>query len=546
MKILDKQVVDHINQELSARQWLKVIEAVGFEPNPTHAGKIEIETAKGTLSFDVSISPDFPIGKMEFVCTSHSGYNHMMHYGHMCLNTPPAISTSGRMALELEKLQLWVQKYFIEELVDEHFEYYHFPLQRSTIVIFEETTDKAPILSEFGKFDYVPLNNFTLAEKTSRCWLALTLGGRTCRWSKSFTDKFSKKYPGLWLKLEKHPVTHRRQTIQNWSDLLPLLSSRQTKFLNDTYRTLKGTSAYQDSFILMVGYDIPDGSSQEVHWETIIIHFDNFPFASVKTGPGTYEPDDLGHQVSWGKSINASYERMFGRGKLSGKLTDKKILIIGTGALGSQLFDILLRGGCKNIEISDHDTIEPGNVCRGDFSFINTHKPKLYELYNKAISVSPFVNISFTPGITAVSNTSTEYPLLKQHLQTFDYIFDCSTDKYLSIMLDGMQLKGQVFNFSISNEAKHIAVITGLGNVSITKSGLFDRLVPDGGEPFFVATGCWHPTFQASYTDILVLLSYAINEINHRLESDQSIASFFISKNIGRNNSLNYELSYNV
>ena len=30
-------------------------------------------------------------------------------------------------------------------------------------------------------------------------------------------------------------------------------------------------------------------------------------------------------------------------------------------------------------------------------------------------------------------------------------------------MLDGMQLKGQVINFSISNEARHMAIITGVG-----------------------------------------------------------------------------------
>ena len=85
-----------------------------------------------------------------------------------------------------------------------------------------------------------------------------------------------------------------------------------------------------------------------------------------------------------------------------------------------------------------------------------------------------------------------------------------------------------------------------LGNISQMKSLLFDCLVPEGGEPFFVATGCWHPTFKASYSDILILLSYALNEINHRLETGQSINSFFISKNISGSNSLNYILSYNV
>ena len=34
----------------------------------------------------------------------------------------------------------------------------------------------------------------------------------------------------------------------------------------------------------------------------------------------------------------------------------------------------------------------------------------------KALDVSPYLNISFTPGITAISNTSEEYEPLKQKL----------------------------------------------------------------------------------------------------------------------------------
>ena len=104
MTILDKQAIDYINDEFRAREWIRLTQAVCTEPNPLHNGKFEIETSKGTISFDVFISLDFPIGKIEFVCTSHSGYSHMMHYGHMCLNTAPATTVSARLALELEKI----------------------------------------------------------------------------------------------------------------------------------------------------------------------------------------------------------------------------------------------------------------------------------------------------------------------------------------------------------------------------------------------------------------------------------------------------------
>lgn len=544
---MDKTDIDYINAELKSKDWIRLTSEVSDQPNPTlHKGQLEIDTVKGTLCFDIEISPDFPLAGMTFVCTSHKGYGHMMHYGHLCLNTPPAVGISNRLKLEIEKLELWVQKYFVNEEVDPHFEYYHFATQQNMTVVFEETVDKPKVVDECGKFTYSKLNHFTLDKMTSRAWLALDLGGRKCRWTKGFLAKLADNYAGLWIKLRQHPVTARRQSIEHWKDLLPLLTAKQSKFLNDSVRTLKGSSAYNHCFILMIGYDIPSGSSTEVHWDSVVIPYDRFPFATVKTAPGVYGPEDLGYSMSWGRSSNASYERMFGRGRLCDMLTEKKILIIGTGAIGSQLFLTLVRGGCKHITINEHDIIEPGNVCRGQFSFTKTLHPKVAELYNAALNISPHVNLGIETGMNPIPETNVNYASQQKHLQEFDYIFDCSTDKYVAIMLDKMQLPGQVINFSISNEANHMCVLTGVGNIHLIKSALYDRIAPAHSEPFFVATGCWHPTFKASYADINVLLSFTVNEINHRLNNQQPIQSFLIEKGLTTTGSLKYEVTYHI
>ncbi len=515
MKILDSAGIAFINDVLKSRDGISVTLEISAHPdNEIAIGKIEINTVKGLLQFNIAVSPDFPLGKIEFICTSHKGYPHMMHYGTICLNAAPAISIKDRLELELDKLDGWVKKYFINEEEDKHFDYYFFPRQRNIQVIFEEDSVKELIKHQQGKFSYSSLNSFKVGDHNLETWVALDIGGRKCRWSETFYKRFDKKYTGLWIKLVNPPVVSRRQRIEDWKDLLNLMTAEQSRFLYKEYLSLTKLSAYSNSFLFTIGYEIMGEIKSEIHWDTILIHFDNFPFAPLKIKQGVYVPEDLGNKVDWCKSSNASYNRIFGRGRLSNSITDKKVLIIGTGAVGSTLFHSLVRGGCRNIEISEYDDIEPGNICRGQFSFSQAGKPKLTELYNAGLAISPYLDLNISFGIHAIDKDNKGYRELKSKLQKFDFILDCSTDKYLSIMLDGMQLSGRIINFSISNEANHMAIITGVGNIHKLKSNLYDRISPEKSEPFFVATGCWHPTFKASFTDINVLLMYAINEIN--------------------------------
>ena len=173
--------------------------------------------------------------------------------------------------------------------------------------------------------------------------------------------------------------------------------------------------------------------------------------------------------------------------------------MIGTGAIGSSLFLALVRGGCIDIEISDLEDIDPGNMCRGQFSFTDSGKPKIYELGRTALSLSPYLNLEISTGIKPMAKNNSSYEKQLKRLQQFDYLFDCSTDKYISMMLDQMELKGQIINISISNEANHMAVISGKGNIHIIKSQLFSRLVPGKRALFFYSDWLLAPYFSGFF-----------------------------------------------
>lgn len=546
---MDNQQVNIINLCLSAKSWLRVVDEVHYVAGAKfHTGKIEIDTLKGVVCIAIKVYDSFPLAKIEFYCTNHEGYGHQMSSGLLCLMATPASGLTDRLELELEKLWLWVEKYFINEEADAHFEYFKFANTLPIELIFEEDNVKEALKGVHGKFYYGLLNQFPQGDKAvKKTWLAFQLGGRKCRWTKSFlSGNVIGEYTGLWVRIDHPPVIVRNKATERWKELLPLLSFGQAQYIYDQAKLIRGQSGYTDKFMLCVGYEIPGDEGNEIHWDLLVVSFENFPYTPKKIKAGEYVPEDNGMDLAWCRTSNASYQRLFGRGKLSNALTESKVLIIGTGAIGSSLFISLVRGGCKNIHISEFDNIEPGNICRGQFSFKQSGNPKPYELYNYALSVSPYVELGFTAGLESMGKDNAGYPDQKKALNSFDFIFDCSTDKYVSIMLDEMDLKGTVINLSISNEANHMAVITGTGNIHVAKSDLYDRLIPGKQKPFFVATGCWHPTFHASYSDINILLHYAINEIDHKLEKGVAVSSFYISKSYNEFNSIVYEISYHV
>jgi hypothetical protein len=547
--ILETAEVALCTEVLSAHTWFEVIEPIREEPvNGNHWGKIEVPTIKERLTFGLMISEDFPLDSMYFICPQVLGYPHVSPNGLLCLHAAPAEGIEGRLELELDKLQLWIEKYYIKEEKDERFEYLQFPAgQEATTMVFEEDEKSPPINENRGLFFYHLLNDEIQNDRIIKNFIITAIGGREGRWSQAYKSTLTEKFTGIWLTIPSLPVAYRRLRIEKWENLLTFLDNKQKQFLYERFRDLRSISGFSDRIMIMLGYQIPDGTKQQWHWDSISIRSADFPFKKKKLGPDQFEFQDFGKKIQWACSENASYSRMFGRGKLSDALTNSKILIIGAGAIGSNLLVTLTRGGCKQINLIDGDIIGSGNGCRGNFGINDTGKFKTHHLRQTALNISPYLEIiESSIKLLGLSQNSKSYSNIRKLLSDWDYIMDCSTDKYLSIMFDKMQLKGQILNFSISNGANHLVMATGFNNTTILKNNIYNRIAPGINEPFFEGTGCWHPTFQASFSDLNVLVANAVNEINHRILSSQPISSFIIHKTVTENNKIRYETDYYV
>lgn len=110
------------------------------------------------------------------------------------------------------------------------------------------------------------------------------------------------------------------------------------------------------------------------------------------------------------------------------KLVTTRIIVFGTGGVGSAVCNFLVRSGICNLTIVDFDTIDITNLNRQLVANIgNVGKLKVEEMKNQLLGINPEANI------TAITEKYDENS--KIDLSQFDIIIDCIDDikakKYL-------------------------------------------------------------------------------------------------------------------
>jgi hypothetical protein len=96
------------------------------------------------------------------------------------------------------------------------------------------------------------------------------------------------------------------------------------------------------------------------------------------------------------------------------------ISIIGAGALGSTVAEILARGGVAKMLLVDHDDLEPGNLVRHTLTGADVGHKKATATAARLQSSAPMSSIS----THADSLPSGDH--LQQLLEPFDIVLDCS------------------------------------------------------------------------------------------------------------------------
>lgn len=505
---------------------------------------IDVQTEEGqpSLRWEVRIAPFYPLKvdnseSIHFFNISLIAYPHIMRSGFLCLHTPKVENPKEQFKIDILRLKEWVDKYYVRKEKDEHYEelvvahnligdiYYNF--------LYTDTNKEFP-KNDYGTVDLTMLVPGVHDGKRMDTFLANTFHSKisgeeyVCQWGKGYKKQM--RFEGIYCFLEQAPSLYDKFVLELYNDMSSLFSWSQMQFLYK--RSLKKEEAQR--IPLFCGYKIPNG---EMRWQVAMLKANDFPIKSEKVKCGGRPI--INHLytktlIDWASSYNCSYDYFFGRGCLPSSLAEKKILIIGIGAIGSMVAKTLARSGSKYLGLYDVDLKEPGNVCRSEYDFLSGISDKSYELSSILQSISPFVQCEISPKaldswIKLTMDNDETKNAIQEILNRYDIIFDCSTDDGMMYVLDKLNLRSKLINISISNHANELVCAMG-NNITETVKFIFTQIIKSDTLDMFYPTGCWNPTFKASYNDIAAKLQLALKHIIGMLTAIEPESSFYVSE----------------
>ena len=271
----------------------------------------------------------------------------------------------------------------------------------------------------------------------------------------------------------------------------------------------------------MLGFPIPakvGGQVEKYHWQALLL-------PTLSHGhPNGFSPTEKGYllrdrtcvftrdmRLDWRGSKNWDPAAITARGRLSTPLASKKILVIGAGAVGAMISEMLARAGCKSLVILDGDRLEVGNLCR--------HTLLLDDVFNnKAVSVASRIQ-RINPHLKVVA-IDTAFPPANDDCEI---VIDCTADDTLLSHLAAFNWQGNRLFFSISLglRARRMFFFSAQGE-SFPHSTFFEKTGPlieeerkdyEGVEFPSEGIGCWHPVFPARADDIWMMASVAVKHM---------------------------------
>lgn len=510
------------------------------EEGPITSFTVEVSEDEVNLPFEVEILALYPMQfhdaeTIRFVNKDLLAYDHVNADGSICVHTLHSTELRQKIRLDFHSLQQWIKKYYIAGEKDARYE--HIVVNETAIggtqTIFLYTdVDYCFSANEFGSFSYSALASGVKRGERIVTNLVQSFEVKKhniqCKWSKEYRKQERKQ--GLFCFLKGAPVKNRRFAVENWQEMEPFVNQAFIQFLYTNRQRFVGNDKGSSYVPLLLGYAI---SETEIHWQTALLPVNSFPITKNKVlNSHHYLGQFLNQEILWCQTRNCSYRYFFGRGALHERITKAKILVIGLGAVGSIVAKSLVRGGVVDVTLVDYDVKEPENVCRSEYDFDTGICNKAVELHNILNQISPFVEVRHSEELMDKvkfwSNLENVKKPFEDLFGEYDLIFDCTTDNDVASLLDRLQIPAQVYCLSITNEAKEL-VCAVKPNLYGWLVQIFEKLKEGASQELYHPTGCWSPTFKAGYTDIAVLVQWAIKQIDTCFALGMPVRNFVIA-----------------
>lgn len=279
---------------------------------------------------------------------------------------------------------------------------------------------------------------------------------------------------------------------------------------------------------LLVGFPIPErvgGPSRRMQWyaawlPTLSWGDATYPGFRPRREPGYRRRDRSevlvnSHPIGWQTTENWHPDDVSSRGRLPDDLRSREILLVGAGAIGSAVAELLVRGGVKKLLVVDGQRLEIGNLVRHNLGLDNLHEQKASALARRLNLASPHAEIEAIDG---------EFPLSKEENREkvlhCDTILDCTGEDSVLRYLKLFPWVGERLfaSLSLGFGAERMFCFVSCGKTFPLDDywGAVDPHLRRELEHYPEAelpregAGCWHPLFPARIDDIWPMAAAAV------------------------------------
>ena len=498
----------------------------------------------------------YPYGPVVFYPAKVGGltltFNHQNHNGvgsaelpwrcgRLCVDT--SMRTLGRWAYDIEpfdrdyrlawhvhRVKEWLRQASRDDLVQtgDPFELPHIPCYSGLQVVFaERPEDLAFWQSRGGRWGTAKVRALQkdppiLAVDEFRA--RRQENGIHPPWSKSLGEDYDLSVAWIWL--HKLPIVYPWAIPTTWGEFR-VCCQKQGIDLDSLLRPAVKSLRDGGEHLLLIGFPIParvGGPNLRAHWLCLRIPpLTSRPVDGFRPTENGYWNRDRSQvfgdtvPLQWVETQNWDQDEITGRGRIHQSLRSKSVLVIGGGAVGSALSEILVRSGVQRVTVMDQDRLEAGNLVRHTLGVSHVGR-------HKASSLSERLDDAAIHSI--VSSIDAKFPPRKSEdldlVLNADVVIDCSADDSVAQEMERFDWDGPLTFVSVSVGLESLRSFTYVAHgetfpaedfvsrldpwLRFEMDGYDDELPRDG-------IGCWHALMPARSDDIWLMASAMVKTI---------------------------------
>ncbi len=346
------------------------------------------------------------------------------------------------------------------------------------------------------------------------------------QWGRALAEAAGSIQLGAWIRLKETPVLDPWKGPVTWGELRKACKCQRLNLdwlLRQVSRHLRDGERHA----LLLGFPIPDKVGEELHrmhWQALLL-----PVLSRgrQTVDG-FRANETGYRrrdrsevlvdpgpVDWLVSENWHRNDVSTRGKLPESLASSKVLILGAGAVGSAMGELLTRAGVDDITFMDGDQLKIGNLVRHTLGLDEIHERKAAALAGRLNLASPHAKVESIDGCFPPTEEEA-----REKVQQCRIVLDCTGDDAVLRQLELFPWEDEKLFVSISLGfgARRLFCFVATGS-SFPQDEYRDKTGPwieheaslyAESELPREGAGCWHPVFPARIDDVWMMAAAAV------------------------------------